>query len=242
MTEQPAGPVVLVDTREPKYMATQLARYGLTPMETLMPAGDYGFFPHGLKVLIERKTIDDLLSSISSKRLVAQAHKTIEQSDVAILLIEGEYHRSLAGYVEHERKKEIVTSGWAWDSFTGILLDLKWMGFIVHECYAGEAPREIARLVGSLCKDEHKWIRERERPNVISIDKQWRDTVWSLCAFDGVGTEWAESLLRRFGSYWNVVTAPVHEIATVKNKAGQSFGKRAEKLVEEWTRTWHTSD
>lgn len=231
--------VVVVDDREPSYMVDQLSQYGISAVPGRLDAGDFCFFPHSLKVLIERKTVSDLLNSLKSARLVTQAHKLIEQSDASILLIEGLYSRSKRGYVEYEQGSTLIESGWSWDAFTGMMLDLKWMGLYVHECYHGEAAREIARVVGSLCAEQHAWIRQRERPSVITVDPQYKAVVWAACAFGGVGPEWGDALVRDLGSFRKMVAAGVPRLARVKNKKGQSFGpKRAARLVEEFEQKW----
>src|SRR3990167_1371571 len=120
------SPVVIVDSREPKFIAAQLRDFGLTVAEDTLIAGDYCFFPHGLKVGIERKRIDDLLNSLRDNRMVSQAHKMIDGYDAAILLIEGRYDRAINGVVTYEVNNKWVESGWSWDSFSGMMLDLKW--------------------------------------------------------------------------------------------------------------------
>ena len=231
--------VVIVDSREPKYIPDQLQAYGFTVAVDTLDAGDYLFFPHQLKVLIERKRIDDLLNSLRDGRMVSQAHKMTEQSDAAILLVEGKYDRAPSGIVTYEINNTWVESGWSWDSFSGMLLDLKWMGLIHHQCMMGDATREIARIVGSLCKEEHSWIKSRERPTIISIDPQYRNNMWSLMAWDGVGQEWAAAILQTAGTFEGAVNMPVDELAEVKNSKGKRFGgKRAAALKQEWTTKW----
>ncbi len=234
--------LVIVDSREPTFISDQLRSYGLTVVGDTMNAGDYCFFPHQLKVGIERKTISDLLNSLRDNRMVSQAHKMIDSYDVALLLIEGRYDRTANGVVSYETRDGWKDSGWSWDSFTGMMLDLKWMGLLQHQCMAGDAAREIARLVGSLSKESHSWIRSRERPNVMTIDKQWRSAMWGLMAFSGIGNEWADAALKQIGSFKQVVDAPVKELSevyTVKNGKKKRFGgKRAEKLRKEWDESW----
>lgn len=233
------GPLVIVDSREPKFIPAQLRDFGLTVVIDTLDAGDYVFFPHGLKVGIERKTVGDLLNSLRDTRMISQAHKMIDQHDAALLLIEGRYDRTLNGVVTYETNGKWIESGWSWDSFTGMMLDLKWMGLIHHQCMAGDSPREIARLVGSLSKDEHAWIRGRERPNVITIDPQYRNNVWGLMAFSGVGFEWAAAMLKHFGSFTNTVAAGEDQLAEVKSNEEKRFGlKRAVKLRKEWDEQW----
>ena len=235
------SPIVIVDSREPTHISSQLQSFGLTVVDDTLETGDYIFYPHGLKVAIERKRVDDLLNSLRDSRMVNQAHRLIDQFDTAILLIEGRYDRAINGVVTYEVNNKWVESGWSWDSFTGIMLDLKWMGLIVHQCMSGDAAREIARIVGSLCKEEHSWIRSRERPAIITIDKAWRNVVWALCAFDGVGPEWAEAMLRRCGTFDRVLNLDTEMLAEVTSSSGKKFGlKRAEKLRKEWDEQWTT--
>jgi len=243
--------VILIDDREPAWIPGGLSDLGLIAVVDHMKFGDYAFYPHGLTVLIERKTITDLLSSISSKRLVAQAHGLVENSDIAFLLREGAFQRGVGGnlefyYPKHPkaRKDGWVESGWDWNSFNGIMLDLQMMGIRMLDCpVMGSVPEELARLVMSLSKDEHKWIKERTRPEVVTIDKQYRNAVWSLCAFDGIGPEIAEGLLKSFGSVAALMECIVQDRGvgavgwTTIN--GRKFGKkRAEKLREEVMQEW----
>ena len=235
-----SGELVIVDSREPVAIADQLRTYGFQVTIGQLNAGDYCFFPHGLKVIIERKRNDDLLNSLRDGRMVSQVHKLLDEADVVFLLREGPLTRTPTGQVAYQSKGDRwLESGWSWESYSSMMLDLQLMGLIIHDCFLGESPREIARLVGSLSKDQHNWIRSRTRPPVITIDPQWRNAVWSLCAFEGVGPEWAESLLNNRGSLASVVAANEEALALVKNKKGQSFGpKRAMKLKEEFLKAY----
>lgn len=232
--------LVIVDSREPGFIGDQLRSFGLTVVIDTLNAGDFCFFPHGLKVGIERKTVSDLLNSLKDNRMVSQAHKMISTYDVAMLLIEGRYDRSPNGMVIYESKTGWQESGWSWDSFTGMMLDLKWMGLLQHQCMSGGAATEIARLVGSLCKESHSWIRSRERPSILTIDPQWRNVMWGLMAFKGVGNEWADALLKGLGSYGTVVSATAEELAEVSDGKKKFGMKRAVRLRKEWDESWST--
>lgn len=236
--------VVIVDSREPGFIADQLRSFGLTVVIDTLEAGDFQFFPHGLKVGIERKTTSDLLNSLRDNRMVSQAHKMISTYDVAMLLIEGRYDRSPNGMVTYETKTGWQESGWSWDSFTGMMLDLKWMGLLQHQCMSGGAATEIARLVGSLCKENHSWIRSRERPSILTIDPQWRSVMWSLMAFKGMGNEWSDAMLKQLRSFAEVIGTDVEtlaEVYTIKDGKKKRYGvKRAARLRKEWDEQWGT--
>lgn len=238
--------VCIVDTREPKWMADQVAAYGIQVVQTALYAGDFCFFPHGLKVGIERKTTGDLMSSLrppsgergGASRMVSQVHKLREFYDCSILLIEGQIRPTPSGLVEYETKEGWRESGWGWDSYQSIMLDITFLGIMVHHAPMNQAPREVARIVGSLCKDEHKWIRSRERPNVMTIDAQYKHPVWALAAFDKVGVDWADTLVKEFGTFAKVIAANMDELSEVK-RGGKRFGtKRAAALVNQWHQEW----
>lgn len=238
--------VCIVDTREPKWMADQVAAYGLTVVQDALYAGDFCFFPHGMRVGIERKTTGDFMSSLKppsgvrggASRMVGQVHKMLEFYDASILLLEGNYHGTPAGMVEYETKEGWRESGWSWDSFQAIMLEITWLGIMVHHAPINQAPREVARIVASLSKDDHRWIKGRERPNVMTIDAQYKNPVWALAAFDKVGVDWADTMVKEFGSFAKVVNSTIGALSEVK-RSGKRFGKkRAEALVDQWHKEW----
>ena len=244
----PPKPFVIVDSREPESTLSRVQAYGLDAAVALLPAGDYAFFPHKMRVLIERKTISDLLSSLSSKRLVTQVHRMLGESDLSILLREGAHRRGPNGRVEFYSPRHpdagddgFVVSGWNWESYSGMMLDLSLLGLVIHDCpVLGEYPAEVARIVTALSKDEHRWIQERERPQVTSFDSQYKNHIWALCAFDGIGPEWAEAMDKVFGTFKEVVNADMETLSQVRGAKGRRFGmKNAEKVVRQWEEKWN---
>lgn len=247
------APLVLVDDREPKGTLDRLQALGLSATLAHLDSADYCFWAHGLTILIERKTISNLLQSLSDKQMVSQAHKMVASSDRCFILREGDFRRGPSGHLVYYSPKDpragadgYVTSGWDWGSFSGMMLDLQLMGIGFIDCSTlGEYPVEIARAVVNLSKDEHRWIKERQRPDVESLDSQYTDAVWSLAAFDGVGPDWAGSFLKDRGSVAAVIEAAAlrpEELAAVKRptkRGHRSFGLvRAERLQKEVTQEW----
>lgn len=246
-------PLVLVDDREPDSAVGRLQDFGVVAVQTRLEAGDYCFYAHGLTCLVERKTASNLLQSLSDKQMVLQAHKLVDSGSVAFLLREGWINRGPGGQVVYFSPRDPradsagwVVSGWSWDSFQGMMIDLQMMGIRIVDCALGEYVTEIVRLAINLAKDEHRWIKDRQRPEVVTLDKQWRNDVWSLAAHDHIGVDSAEALLREFGSEYNVVRAAVEDpdrVAKVKIGKGErkrALGKKAatslgEELAETWT-------
>lgn len=244
--------LVLVDDREPSDALPRLADLGLAPTKAHLDAADYAFYPHGLTCLIERKTMSDLLTSIASKRLITQIHRMLEASDRAFLLREGTFRRNPNGMLAYFSPRDprrgddgYVESGWYWDAFASMMVDLQMLGVVLIDCpILGQYPTEIARLVINLAKNEHKWVSERERPDFVYLDKQWRNAVWSWAAYDKVGTETATELLREYSTSYELMRGVVEEpgsVAAVKI-GGRAFGmKRAEHLRREVLQEWVTT-
>jgi hypothetical protein len=243
------GLVLLADDREPDSAVPRINDYGITAITKRLLSGDYMFVAHGLTILIERKTISNLLQSMATKQLVSQAHALIENSDRAFILREGAFGRSPSGHLMYYSPRDPradsdnwVTSDWTYDSFSGIMLDLQLMGIDFIDCPVnGDYPRELARVVMSLSKKEHGWIRDRQRPEVLTLDKQYKASVWSLCALEGMGPTWAEALIAEFGTLahtYQTLAEDAGTIAKVKCK-GRSFGlKRAKRVQEEMLKQW----
>lgn len=245
-------PFVVVDNREPKDAVPRLAEYGILASSDRLSSGDYMFMPHGQCHRIERKTISNLLQSMADKQLVDQAHRLITESDRAWILREGRYDMAPSGeliYFNPRHPKANldgwVTSGWDYGSFDGIMLDLQLLGLGFIDCLVlGDYPRTIARFVSNVSKENHSWLRDRQRPDIMTLDKQYRNAIWSLCAFDGVGPEIAAALLDRYGSLHSVVCAvshkPIEEVSATKVGArGSRLGDKVVKrlraeLMEKW--------
>ena len=248
-----SGLVVIVDDREPQVAAERLREFGLAAVGGRLDAGDYACYPHGLSVGIERKTMSNLLQSLANKQMVGQAHKMVANYDIAFLLREGAFRRSPAGAIEYYSPRDPravddwVLSGWSWDSFQGIMIDLQMMGIRLIDCpVLGEYPMEIARLVTNLSKDQHRWIKDRQRPDVVALDKQWRNAVWALSAFDGIGPDTVKPLHERYGSHYCVVRAAVEwpdefaetVIVRTEKRTARLGKKLAYRLREELLETW----
>lgn len=232
---------VLIDDREPPRIGERLAALGLTVTTTRLPHGDYQTFPHGINVLIERKTISNLLGSMSDRQIVAQAHGMVDTADLAILLREGAFRRGITQQLEYHDPRHPdadstgwVRTGWAWSSFQGMMFDLALMGILIWDTHdLGHAGDDIAVIVGSLHQDQHRWIRERQRPNVLTADKTYRNVVWALCAFNGIGPDTAHSLLmgRSFAEIIQVASEEPDDLTAING-----FGRvRAKRLHEEVT-------
>ena len=82
----------VMDSREkakPKKRA--IRKYKETVIESL-PSGDYACRQQGrIKILLERKSLEDFTNSIHKKRIFKQAEKLHKDCNVVVLILEGDY-------------------------------------------------------------------------------------------------------------------------------------------------------
>lgn len=86
---------VWADDREPSYLAVLLRGEGIEVEVRRLSAGDYQWESPLGRVGVERKTVDDLLSSIASGRLDDELARLVEAVALPVLFLQGglEYFR-----------------------------------------------------------------------------------------------------------------------------------------------------
>lgn len=221
---------------EPEEACAKLSVYGLNAVPGEV-GSDYVWYPHSLKFAIERKTTTNLLQSLKDRQLVAQAQRGTEAFDRYMLLIEGDYRRAASGKLEFfaphhpERNGQgWVTSGWSYEAVDGMLFDLGLLGVQVIRCDLYDYARRIAAAVLNTSNDNHKFLRERQRPDLPIMAKMggelYEDAVWALCALPGCGPEVAMAMLATYGTLEKVIDALANHIDS--SMAGQ---KRPEDVL-----------
>lgn len=198
---------------------------------------DYVFAAHGKVVAVEVKwSVSDLLASLqvvgenSGPRLAVEARKMLAFADIPILLVPSLKERG-DGKVELEAGR---VSGWQYLSVKGILADIALYGCIVDE-WCGDIARRLAQWYYTLTSPGHEWIRQRGRPEFITLDPAYGLAVWALCAFDGIGPVGAEALLETFGSVAGVTKQSVTALQKVKGIGPRTAKSLHQGLHEEWT-------
>jgi len=81
---------ILVDSREPKHIPAKLRAMGIEVKVRELEVGDYQI---GESLVIERKTIDDFISSVQNKRLYEQLYMLSKSCDKPLLYLIGVYPR-----------------------------------------------------------------------------------------------------------------------------------------------------
>lgn len=109
------------DTREPNDITTPLIRAGWTPVA--LSCGDFELADvSGEVVLIERKTVAQLLTDLQSGQLQRQSRMLIEASTFPILLIEGHWAQE-GGYLYGEKREKFT-----WEQVWNALQTLQDLG------------------------------------------------------------------------------------------------------------------
>lgn len=239
--------LILVSPSEQRHQdqAAKLQAYGLNAV-VAEGGTDYVWFPHGMKFGIERKTISNLLSSLKDRQLVEQAQKGSTSFDRYMLLLEGEYGRVPNGKLKYFNPGQPgaqngwVESGWLYDAVDSMLTEMQiGLGVVLlHEPVMFESARKIASVVQTTSNGDHKFLKERQRPDLgvraLLGGKLYTDAVWALSALPGVGSEVAEAMLAQYGSLAKAIEQAADPVALSEVKInGKRLGvKRAERIAE----------
>lgn len=163
-----------------------------------LPAGDYCFDANGLLIGIEVKwSMSDLLDSLQVRgenggpRLQVEVRKLIQVCDMAFLVTPPIRSRGDGKVLRDDGQ----VSGWEYNSVKGILTDCQMAGVLVDE-WEGDIAQRIAQLYYVISQKEHGWIKQRGRPEFVSLNPNYTHAVWALCAFDHWGPVTAQEALK----------------------------------------------
>jgi Fanconi anemia group M protein len=202
--------LIYVDSRERcTSILDYLRKIALIEITTL-PVGDYILSD---RVVVERKTVEDFLSSLMDKRLFAQAIEMKRNFSSPILIIEGtDDIYSLRGINENAIRGAIASL--SIDYGIGIIRT--------------ENETDTAKFLHLIAKreqlDENRPVSLRGEKKPALLEEKQRFILESL---PNVSSVLAKRLLERFGSVQNVINASKKELGEV---AGIGEGK-AEEIV-----------
>ncbi len=230
------NPLVIASQSEPKEAVPKLIALGLNALSG-EAGSDYVWYPRGQQWAIERKTVNNLLGSLSDRQLVEQTHRGSEQFDRYIILIEGEFHRNARGLLEYGD----FESKWQYSSVFGMIFALTMVGTnvsVINWPVMYDSPYAIANIVAASSNARTGFTSERQRPDLPPTaalgGKLYGDALWSLCALPGCGPEVATALLQEFGTLGKVVWALASSnggiVADVKVNGKRIGEKRAARL------------
>jgi len=204
---------IVIDEREKKSGIPDLLRaVGINIEIKTLPVGDYIVAP---ETVVERKSIQDFVSSIFDGRLFDQCSRLKEHFQHPIILMEGNVDE-----IETITENPLIFYG----ALSSIAIDFKIP--IIPTANASHT----AKLLVSMCSRKETsggpFLKKIRKSNDIQ-----RQQLSSLCSLPGVGEKTAVRMLEKFGSPIRVFTATSVELSKVEG-LGESRAKKIKKMLE----------
>jgi ERCC4-type nuclease len=182
---------ILVDSREPNGTLDRCKEYFKnTPCLSLaLKAGDYRITTEGNEtILIERKTVSDLLESIKDNRLFNQASAMAESEKWSFLVVVGQMSEHTDGSLIYSNGGEWLHTQWSYNAVQGALMTVQELGVVV--CHTSSFFSCVERIC-SRSRDEVKVMPRRE-PVVFGGGEV------VLSSLPGIGAKKALDLISHF--------------------------------------------
>lgn len=204
---------MIIDERERKSGIPDLLRaVGVKVEMTNLPIGDYIVAP---ETVVERKSVQDLISSVFDGRLFDQCSRLKEHFEHPAILMEGNVD-SIDELIENP----LVFYG----ALSSIALDFRIPIIPTPSAF------HSAKLLISMCarQDVNKgpFLKKIKKSN--DIQKQQLSI---LCSLPGVGEKIATRMLERFGSPSNTLKASNTELSKIQG-LGESRALKIRKMLD----------
>lgn len=193
---------VLVDNREKNSLVpSMLSKLNINFEFTHLPVGDYIIND----IAIERKTINDLKSSIINKRILFQL-KEIKQYPKHLLIVELNEN-----------------------PYEGIIHENALRGFILSTLLESQVPiifsqseedtSKYLSILASKTKKSHLSLRQK----IPLSEKEQKQYI--LEGFPGIGPATAKKLIKQFSSIKNIINAEESQLQLIIGKKSDAFKK-----------------
>jgi DNA excision repair protein ERCC-4 len=178
----------------------------------------------GEGVGVERKSMDDLASSIQQHKIPSQLKRIIDNDLIPIFLVEGIV-------------PNIEQSQMAWESVYGYISFISQSGIVVFHTLHQE--HTATRLLNAALAFEDGMFGHLEVPVIKS--KSDHPTLASLMALPDVGEEMAYRIRERFNSRHHLLMTCYKQLREGRSALEQIDGighKTARKIAKEYTKSW----
>jgi len=210
---------IVADHREYKSKLPEILEKAenITIFKAHLPLGDYLV---NNVLLIERKTLTDLVASIKSGRLFTQMFNLSRSEKQVVLLLEG-------------TSVDLSGSGMRREAIQGALIhiSLKLQIPILRAKDVDESAK-IIRYIGGQSEPIHQKKASVKRYRPFKLNSKQKKQLFLLQGLPGIGGERAKALLEKFGNVENVVKATEKELQTVPG-IGKYTAKQIRWVVEE---------
>jgi Fanconi anemia group M protein len=196
---------IIVDYREKNSLvASKLIKLGFEVEFKELKVGDYIV----QNTIIERKTINDFISSMINKRILRQIEE-LKQLDKKLLIIEG--------FDEQELYSE-ENSGVNSNAIRGFLLSI----VLKHKIpiIFTKNNEDSAKFMAVLSKKKEKEISLKPKKRISNKKEQLQ---FIIEGFPGIGPKTSRKLLKKFGTVQNIINAPEENIREILGKKTDLF-------------------
>ncbi|MGQ0377096.1 MAG: ERCC4 domain-containing protein [Nitrososphaerota archaeon] len=204
---------IIVDEREKKSGIPDLLKaVGVNIEIKTLPVGDYIVAP---EIVVERKSIRDLISSIFDGRLFDQCNRLREHFQHPVILMEGNVDE-----IEEFTENPLVFYG----AISSIAIDFK-----IPVLPTPNAAHTAKLLVSMSSRKE-----AQKGPFLKKIKKSsdlQRQQLSVLCSLPGVGEKLAARMLEKFGTPLRVLSASSVELSKVDG-LGSERAKKIREMLE----------
>jgi len=200
-------PKIIVDYREKNSLViSSLIRLGIEIEFRQLKVADYIV----KDVAIERKTINDFVSSMISKRLFNQIQE-LQQYKNRLLIVEG---------IDEQELYSDDDSGVNANAIRGFLLSilLKYNIPIIFT----KNHEDTAKFISVLSKKQSKELALKAKKRILNKKEQLQFIIES---FPGIGPVTAKKLLAKFKTIQNIINASEQELK-------ETIGKKAEVIIK----------
>ena len=203
---------IVVDERERKSGIPDLLKsIGIQMEVKTLPIGDYIVGP---ETIIERKSIQDLMSSIFDGRLFDQCDRLKEHFEHPVILMEGNVDE-----IENITENPLIFYG----AVSTVALDFK------IPIVPTPSAAHTAKLLVSMCSKKEltkgPFLKKIKKSNNIA-----KQQLSVLASMPGVGEKLAIRMLERFGTPLKVLNSSVAELAKVDG-LGSQRAKKIKKML-----------
>jgi len=204
---------MIIDEREKKSGIPDLLRaVGVNIELKNLPVGDYIVAP---ETIVERKSIQDFISSVFDGRLFDQCNRLREHFEHPIILMEGNVDQ-----VEDLTENPLVFYG----AISSVVLDFK-----IPIIPTPNASHTAKLLIAMCTRQENK--KGPFLKKIKKSDDLQKQQLSVLCSLPGVGEKLATRMLERFGSPTNTLKASYTELSKIKGM-GESRALKIRKMLD----------
>ena len=204
---------IIIDERERKSGIPKLLKsIGVNVEIKTLPIGDY-IVSH--ETVVERKSINDLISSIFDGRLFDQCNRLKEHFQFPIILLEGDVDE-----IESITENPLVFYG----ALSTIAIDYKIP--IIPTPNASHTAKLLVSLSSRKESIKGPLLKKIKKSN--DVQKQQLSV---LCSLPGVGEKIAIRMLEKFESPLKVLSASTKDLAKISG-LGESRAKKIKKMLE----------